>query len=179
MITCCFPRCGASTAHAMAGWLAALLVCYEDASPIAASPAPTLLVSEARGGHPRHRRDRSKRPRGPPAGVPRLAAHWAAVDALTAVVRARPREAPRSRQKHKAMLRAATRVAARHARRPPPRRRALAAVQYLPAQAAPMLLSTASPLALGGRPLLDGALASSSSVVASVAGGDNKDDDGR
>ena len=40
-----------------------------------------------------------------------------------------------------------------------------------------MLLSTASPLALGGRPLLDGALASSSSVVASV--GDNKDDDGR
>ena len=93
MITCCFPRCGASTAHAMPGWLAALLVCYEDASPIAASPAPTLLVSEARGGHPRHRRDRSKRPRGPPAGVPRLAAHWAAVDALTAVVRARPREA--------------------------------------------------------------------------------------
>ena len=77
----------------MPGWLAALLVCYEDASPIAASPAPTLLVSEARGGHPRHRRDRSKRPRGPPAGVPRLAAHWAAVDALTAVVRARPREA--------------------------------------------------------------------------------------
>ena len=77
------------------------------------------------------------------------------------------------------MLRAATRVAARHARRPPPRRRALAAVQYLPAQAAPMLLSTASPLAaLGGRPLVDGALASSSSVVASVAG-DNKDDDGR
>ena len=76
------------------------------------------------------------------------------------------------------MLRAATRVAARHARRAPPRRRALAAVQYLPAQAAPMLLSTASPLALGGRPLLlDGALASSSSVVASV--GDNKDDDGR
>ena len=92
-----------------------------------------------------------------------------------------PREAagsPRSRQKTKAMLRAATRVAARHARRPPPRRRALAAVQYVPAQAAPMLLSTA-PLALGGRPLLDGALAaSSSSVVASVAG-DNKDDDGR
>jgi hypothetical protein len=42
-----------------------------------------------------------------------------------------------------------------------------------------MLLSTASPLALGGgRPLLDGALASSSSVVASVAG-ENKDDDGR
>ena len=77
------------------------------------------------------------------------------------------------------MLRAATRVAARHARRAPPRRRALAAVQYLPAQAAPMLLSTASPLALGGRPLLlDGALAASSSVVASVAG-DNKDDDGR
>ena len=33
-------------------------------------------------------------------------------------------------------------------------------------------------LALGGRPLLDGALASSSSVVVSVAG-DNKDDDGR
>ena len=92
-----------------------------------------------------------------------------------------PREAagsPRNRQKNKAMLRAATRVAARHARRPPPRRRALAAVQYLPAQAAPMLLSTASPLALGGRPLLDGALASSSCAVASVAG-DNKDDDGR
>ena len=92
-----------------------------------------------------------------------------------------PREAagsPRSRQKNKAMLRAATRVAARHARRPPPRRRALAAVQYVPAQAAPMLLSTASPLALGGgRPLLDGALASSSSVVA--VAGDNKDDDGR
>ena len=42
-----------------------------------------------------------------------------------------------------------------------------------------MLLSTASPLALGGRPLLDGALASSSSVVASVVAGDNKDDDGR
>ena len=42
-----------------------------------------------------------------------------------------------------------------------------------------MLLSTtSSPLALGGRPLLDGALASSSSVVALVAG-DNKDDDGR
>jgi hypothetical protein len=40
-----------------------------------------------------------------------------------------------------------------------------------------MLLSTSSPLALGGRPLLDGALASSSCVVASV--GDNKDDDGR
>ena len=40
-----------------------------------------------------------------------------------------------------------------------------------------MLLSTASPLALGGRPLLDGALASSSSVVA--VAGDNKDDDGR
>ena len=41
-----------------------------------------------------------------------------------------------------------------------------------------MLLSTSSPLALGGgRPLLDGALASSSSVVVSV--GDNKDDDGR
>ena len=76
------------------------------------------------------------------------------------------------------MLRAATRVAARHARRAPPRRRALAAVQYVPAQTAPMLLSTASPLALGGRPLLDGALASSSSVVALVAG-DNKDDDGR
>ena len=82
-------------------------------------------------------------------------------------------------ERQQAMLRAATRVAARHARRAPPRRRALAAVQYLPAQAAPMLLSTASPLALGGRPLaLDGALASSSSVVASVAG-DNKDDDGR
>ena len=76
------------------------------------------------------------------------------------------------------MLRAATRVAARHARRAPPRRRALAAVQYVPAQTAPMLLSTASPLALGGGPLLDGALASSSSVVATVAG-DNKDDDGR
>ena len=77
------------------------------------------------------------------------------------------------------MLRAATRVAARHARRAPPRRRALAAVQYVPAQTAPMLLSTASPLAaLGGRPLVDGALASSSSVVATVTG-DNKDDDGR
>ena len=92
-----------------------------------------------------------------------------------------PREAAgstRSRQKNKAMLRAATRVAARHARRAP-RRRALAAVQYVPAQTAPMLLSTtSSPLALGGRPLLDGALASSSSVVATVAG-DNKDDDGR
>ena len=76
------------------------------------------------------------------------------------------------------MLRAATRVVARHARRAP-RRRALAAVQYVPAQTAPMLLSTtSSPLALGGRPLLDGALASSSSVVATVAG-DNKDDDGR
>ena len=34
------------------------------------------------------------------------------------------------------MLRAATRVAARHARRAPPRRRALAAVQYVPAQTA-------------------------------------------
>ena len=93
-----------------------------------------------------------------------------------------PREAAgstRSRQKNKAMLRAATRVAARHARRAPPRRRALAAVQYVPAQTAPMLLSTtSSPLALGGRPLVDGALASSSSVVATVAG-DNKDDDGR
>ena len=76
------------------------------------------------------------------------------------------------------MLRAATRVAARHARRAPPRRRALAAVQYAPVQTAPMLLSTASPLALGGRPLLDGELASSSCVVATVAG-DNKDDDGR
>jgi len=137
------------------------------------------VISDAAAtrGTLRHRRDRSERLRGPPA-VPRLAAHWAAVDALTC---SGPREAagsPRSRQKNKAMLRAATRVAARHARRPPPRRRALAAVQYLPAQAAPMLLSTASPLALGGRPLLDGALASSSSVVASVAG-DNKDDDGR
>ena len=93
-----------------------------------------------------------------------------------------PREAAgstRSRQKNKAMLRAATRVAARHARRAQPRRRALAAVQYVPAQTAPMLLSTtSSPLALGGRPLVDGALASSSSVVATVAG-DNKDDDGR
>ena len=76
------------------------------------------------------------------------------------------------------MLRAATRVAARHARRAPPRRRALAAVQYVPAQTAPMLLSTSSPLALGGRPLLDGALAASSSCVVAVAG-DNKDDYGR
>ena len=114
-----------------------------------------------------------------PAAVQACCTHWAAVDALTAVVRARPRGAQGVGKKTRLMLRAATRVAARHARRPPPRRRALAAVQYLPAQAAPMLLSTASPLALGGRPLLlDGALASSSSVVASVAG-DNKDDDGR
>ena len=61
----------------------------------------------------------------------------------------------------------------------PTYRRALAVAQYLPAQAAPMLLSSASPLALGGRPLLDGALAASSasSVIAVV--GDNKDDDGR
>ena len=100
------------------------------------------------------------------------------MDALTAVVRARPRGAQGVGKKTRLMLRAATRVAARHARRPPPRRRALAAVQYVPAQAAPMLLSTASPLALGGRPLLDGALAASSSCVVAVAG-DNKDDDGR
>ena len=42
-----------------------------------------------------------------------------------------------------------------------------------------MLLSTASPLALGGRPLLDGALAASSSCVVASVAGDTKDDDGR
>ena len=70
-----------------------LAACKTLASTSRLKPSQAARACIWGAGRPlRHRRDRSERLRGPPA-VPRLAAHWAAVDALTAVVRARPREA--------------------------------------------------------------------------------------
>ena len=93
MITSYFPRCGASTACERAG-LPCLLVCYRTLARLLPQAKAQPALSHLRRGEDTYAIDATARSAAfQPAAVQACCTHWAAVDALTAVVRARPREA--------------------------------------------------------------------------------------
>ena len=99
MITSYFPRCGASTACERAG-LPCLLVCYRTLARLLPQAKAQPALSHLRRGEDTYAIDAIARSTlSEPVAVPHACCTLGAVDALTAVVRARPREAPRSRQK--------------------------------------------------------------------------------